>query len=192
MKLNVIEKVLRRSHMLLATRDRDNDVLWLSDGGVYMPMFGMAGLTMEQIRALMGITEEELDKWTLFEEDREDTGICLDDYPPEGQTEEALERSSVKIVYAGFCVEPMQTAKGLLFLDEKDLKVFDKYYKNVDLFARFGADGSVYVAVKEGMFLKGIISGVPYVVTAELGNALGYYAAGIKALLEKAEEARAE
>lgn len=179
MQIKNIEKVLKRTRTVQIMPDPAGGVLWLSDGDVYMPLFGFPALTKENVQSLLNIKEDDLDKWsiniwTLPEE------MCFSEYPEVGDKEELLERSRIVFQYGGFTVEPLATSKGLIFLNRDDIAPFEKEDRNIQLFARFTEDGSPYVAVKAGMFLKGIIMNNTHVVTEELQRLLEYTATGIK------------
>lgn len=180
MKIKNIEKVLKRTRTVVIMRDSESKILWLSDEKVYMPLFNFSNLTWEQVASLLNISEDEIKKWSFYEEPLPEN-ICFDEYmPPDSNNEELLERSRVLIQYGGFTVEPFSTSRGVIFLNTEDIIPFEKEDKNIQLFARFNEEGLPYVVVKAGMFLKGIILNNTTVVTRELSNLLAYTAQAIK------------
>lgn len=96
------------------------------------------------------------DKWSGYSLYRNDLpyGICAADAI---EDERPIEPMRFAIAYAGESLLPVVTQKGCCFLHEKHLKPIDDTSGMMMLYERHFPSGEVYIAVKVGLMLAGII-----------------------------------
>ncbi|MBR0537482.1 MAG: hypothetical protein IJK40_04980 [Clostridia bacterium] len=184
MRIKNIEKLLKRTKTIVTMPDPEQRILWFSDGAVYVPLFDFSVLIQQQIFTLLNIPVDQVDKFLYSESTLpEDFNFTETD-----QNEELLERSEILLTFGGWTLEPLMTAGGIIYLSTDDLKSFEKEDENIHLYCRLTPEGAPYVAVKAGMFLKGLIMPKTEVVTPMLSNVLHYLATATDNTIKKAIE----
>ena len=107
--------------------------------------------------ALFDIPEKKQDK-IRFEHKRQlPEAISFTDTV---DAENALEFGNISIYARGRVLRPLKTSLGVIYINEKYLKPFSDAENGVQLYERYTPGGEVYIAVKEGFLLTGII--LPY------------------------------
>lgn len=128
-------------------------------------MYLMSGLPkLDELAAYMlfGVPEDKQEKFNVS---------IAEGYPQrfdlsssyEGEV--AVARSSIRIKVFGGEYEPIGTSQGAVFISTKYLAPFDDSKNGVTLYERIDKYGKIYLAVKEGFMLVGIIR--PEAITNE-------------------------
>lgn len=126
------------------------DCQWISNGYAVYPMYGVPQFDEDSICATYGISDEQKEKMVISEKRPPESGISFEDNE---ETEIPAKVISPGIVYAGTDYMTVSSEKGIEFIKRKYLDVFDE---SVELNVRTLNDRT-YIAIKQGMFLKGII-----------------------------------
>lgn len=155
MQLKNLEKLIQRTGCadLIYTKD----CVWINNGFVKAPLFSFRELNEEQFWSVFNIPEKKradfvvtrraprADEAPLFENSYRD--------------EEPLTWSDgISINYNGVETVPMISKRGPIYTDARDLIPFFKEDSKASLCARW-PEGEVFpvIAIKSGMFLKGLI-----------------------------------
>ncbi|OGO90328.1 MAG: hypothetical protein A2Y17_12225 [Clostridiales bacterium GWF2_38_85] len=140
---------------------------WISDGAAIYPLFGLPKMTKENIFTMFDVPEEKQSGF-YFDSKEELPSFCFSD--ADGG-ERLLDRATLSVCAKGHVVEPLKTSLGIAFINEKYLAPFGDCVNGFELYERVTKSGQVYIAVKEGFILLGII--MPYdLVNEEFVNDL--------------------
>lgn len=156
MKIKAIASLLKGNRLINLWDCGDTQ--WISNGRAAYPLYGMPRLDEETVMTVMDIPEKDRDKY-IVDNLGAPTKLNLSDYD---DTERRLPPPMLTIGYGGEVLMPARTSLGLMFFDPAYLKPIDEDY---ELFEREDKDGEMYIAVKAGLLLKGII--LPKVENAE-------------------------
>ena len=144
MKLSKLWALLKASKYI--TKWEGSDTEWLSDGRAFFPVYGLPTLTEQALRTMLDVDE---DKWTSYHyrEEGELPFSDLDNF----QDDEELHVS--KVTFTAWGVEYVALTKGLdiYLISMKELKPLDS--GGLSFYFRDG-----YIAVKEGMVLRAVIT----------------------------------
>ncbi|WP_347293156.1 hypothetical protein [uncultured Alistipes sp.] len=111
---------------------------------------------------------------TIFdvpEKQREDWFVRVRDVP-EGinfedtdANEKMIERDNLSIIFSGHTLKPLQTRRGLVFIQSRYLSPVSDVLDVLELYERFTPNGTPYIVAKAGFLLQAVI--MPYdVITA--------------------------
>ena len=144
MKLSKLWALLKASKYI--TKWEGSDTEWLSDGRAFFPVYGLPTLTEQALRTMLDVDE---DKWTgyHYREEGELPFSDLDNF----RDDEELHAS--KVTFTVWGVEFLTLTKGLdiYLISTKRLKPLDS--GGLSFYFRDG-----YIAVKEGMVLRAVIT----------------------------------
>lgn len=107
----------------------------------------------DNVCTVFEFTEKQTNKF-LIRHTPAPEGICLDDID---KTERILEDDNLSICYAGKILKPLQTSKGLIFIDCKYLAPLADIANIMELFERTMSGGTTYIAAKVGLLLYAVI-----------------------------------
>lgn len=152
MKLKLIEKILKTSSIIYTFKVRD--IQWVGNEFIFFPLpEGLSNLSIEEINIILNIDKT---KHTVKPADPSDWDYC---FLSNCDFESQPGRRFWKIVTDEAVYMPISTETGIIFVDEDYLKVFAKDKENqYDILVRYTDTGKPYIAVKEGMFIAGIIN----------------------------------
>ena len=154
MKLKQIESILKSRKTIFIMQSSGGQ--WLSDGSAMYPVYNLPRLTQDNIYALFDIVGEQQDKYLV--EIRELPGFI--NFTDSDVTGRMLDRASMYLTVDGQMLEPLETSQGLVFIQRKYLKPFTDLADGVELYERTDLNGNIYIAVKSGFLLMGVI--MPY------------------------------
>lgn len=166
MKIKQVESLLKAKKSIIVFDA--NGCQWVGDGGAFYPLYNMPKLTQENFFAMFDIPVENRDKFYFSESDCP-TRINFSDTD---DTEEVLERSSFELCMNGARVEPLLTNHGIAFINTKYLKPFKGLKAGYELYERSIGE-NVYIAVKSGFMLLGIIAPMSNLVNEQFVESLG-------------------
>ena len=131
-----------------------SSVQWISDGGAFYPLYNLPEMREENVFALFDIPEKKQDKIRFEYKSQLPEAICFGDT---AEAENVLELGYISICARGRALRPLKTSHGMIYINEKYLKPFADAENGVQLYERYTPGGEVYIAVKEGFLLTGII-----------------------------------
>ena len=163
MKIASIQQICKGAKRIELFSAPSSSVQWISDGGAFYPLYNLPEMREENVFALFDIPEKKQDK-IRFEHKRQlPEAISFTDAV---DAENALEFGNISIYARGRVLRPLKTSLGVIYINEKYLKPFSDAENGVQRYERYTPGGEVYIAVKEGFLLTGII--LPYdIVTKE-------------------------
>lgn len=155
MKLNAIGSILKAQKSIYICEGAACQ--WLGDGVALYAVYNLPRLTRENVFTLFDIAEDNRGKFYFHERELP----TIYNFNDDDSTEELIgERSLFTIVFNGRNLMPLKTSQGMLYIDKKYLKPFADLPDGFELCTRTTESGEVYIAVKAGLFILGII--MPY------------------------------
>lgn len=149
MKIKAVEAVCRsENHIYLIGRGDDQ---WIGSNGAIYPLHGFPEMNEDNVFAWLGIPEKKRKGFTFT---RIPEYIKEYDFGDVSDGERPILRGNITINTSSRSLEPLRTTVGVVFLDKAYLKPFGD---GATFFERKSASGRVYIAIKEGLLLKGII-----------------------------------
>ncbi len=141
-----------------AKREADAEgVQWISDGVAVYPLYGMPQLDESNIFTMFDIPDEKRGKYMFDDSGRIARTVNLADNT---DSERQVQQSDILLHSGGYILMPIKTSKGIVYINKKYLAPFSDSENGVMLYERIAPDGTVYIAVKTGFFLSGVISPV--------------------------------
>ena len=151
----IIDLCKKRKHFLIF-HDEANNIQWLSDKYAIYPLLKMPMLDKEYICSMYDITDSQKDKIFFKSEKELPQHLNFNDTD---ETETQTKINEMAIVYNGKILLPIETERGLKFIENQYLTPFADINKNdLSLTLRINQKGQEYFAVKEGLLLYGLIS----------------------------------
>ncbi|MBQ3195960.1 MAG: hypothetical protein IJB65_05780 [Clostridia bacterium] len=151
MKIKQVESLLKAAkHIELFT---ERGCQWLGDGMAFYPVYNLPKLTREHIFTIFDVPEDKRNKFFFGEQDPP-AHIDLKDF---SDHERLVKRFRLSFVIGGRTVELIETDVGLVCLDGKYLKPFQGEPEGFELYERISRKTGVYIAVKTGHSLAGVI-----------------------------------
>lgn len=155
MKIKTIEALCKaRGTIYLADAE---GVQWISDGVAVYPLYGMPQLDESNIFTMFDIPDEKRGKYMFDDSGRIAHTVNLSD---NADGERQVQQSDILLQSGGYILMPIKTSKGIVYINKKYLAPFADSENGVMLYERIAPDGTVYIAVKTGFFLSGVISPV--------------------------------
>lgn len=159
MKIKAIERLCKARGNIVLCDEPVVDVemparQWMGDGVALYPLDGVPRLDEGGVMAIFDIDAKKREKIRLEHRDRLPETVCFAD----AQIGEVLlEQYDVKISVNGAELVLLRGAEDKLVCIQKQyLTPFEKL-KELELYGRVSANGTVYVAVKVGCILRGVI-----------------------------------
>lgn len=140
---------------LMDRKDADGEIVgqWLGDGKAMYPLTGLPVMDIENICAMFDITEKKREKLVMRQMDAPDS-INLEDTAP---LERGLDDPKLCVRYDGRDLLPLETSKGVTFIQEKYFLPLDGL-EYMRLYERWGRDGDLfYIVAKIGMIIQAVI-----------------------------------
>ena len=145
-------------------------------------MSGLPKLGEDEIYMLFGIPLDKRDKFTV---------AIHEEYPPRfdlspRSDDTDVSRSNIRIKAFGGEYEPIGTSQGIVYISTRYLAPFDDFKEGVQLYERIDRYGKIYLVVKSGFMVVGIIC--PEAITnAWLCESLGKLAELTKAAFDNGQ-----
>ena len=148
MLLKEIEKALKQRSQIRFFNAPD--YMWLGNGEAWYPVEDLPFLEAEELYYILNIPEDKRGKFTI-----EAASSKLDIFRDNDDAEELPGRVFYDMTIKDTIYRPMKTSTGIIFVDVSYLRPFKK--TDYEIRIRLNENGNPYIAIKEGMFLKGII-----------------------------------
>lgn len=146
-----IAKLCKRAGVVVLWNDEERGVQWTSNGAAAWQMAGMPWMDAETVLTALDVPEKDRDK-IVVREIPAPGSYDLDD-----ESEEiALRDPAIMISYGGQQVLPVTTPEGVLLVNP-DLFRPLKDVSQLTVHFRRSESGTVYLALKRGLLLQGII-----------------------------------
>ena len=163
MKLKAIQQICKGAKRIELYTTPGARAQWISDGGAIYPLYNLPELKDDSVYTLFDIPESKRDKIRLEHRSRLPANLDFADYH---EGESLIEQGKIEVCVRGRTLIPLTTSLGAVYINAKYLTPFSDSEAGVQFYERHTASGGVYLAVKEGFLLTGII--LPYdVVTTE-------------------------
>ena len=157
MKIKAVQQICKGANRIVLYSDPSSSVQWISDGGALYPLYNLPEMREENVFALFDIPKKKQEKIRFEHKYQLHEDINFADAT---EDENVLEFGNISICMRGGCFAPLKTSHGMIYINEKYLKPFADAENGVQLYERYTPSGEVYIAVKEGFLLTGII--LPY------------------------------
>lgn len=155
MKIKSIAQLCKRSKHIILFDKKQGDFVrqWIGDGGALYPVDGLPYLEAESVFTIFDILEKQ----------REKIHFSNSDAPGEYNYEDICESENIindrymSIVSADRVLMPLQTQKGITFIDTRYLAPLSDVFETLELYERVTRGGQIYIAAKAGFMLMAII-----------------------------------
>lgn len=156
MKLKVVSSICQRNRRLvLYDRTDDRGELsdqWLGDGAAAYPLYGAPIMDPAELCTVLDIPEKKVEKMLISR--LPIPAIDLDDV---ADWEVAIEKPKLSIYHGGRVLLPLETTRGVLFIQAAYLDPLKDMADTLQLWERRTADGRPYIAAKAGLMIFGVI-----------------------------------
>ena len=125
---------------------------WVGDGSCMYPLFNMPEMEMKNIVAMFDIPESKVSEYTTKVREIP-VEVDINDFCA---TESEIEQIETCITYKGNMYEVIPTSAGAKLINVKYLSPFSDMI-GCELYERKNDAGNIFIAVKQGMILYGII-----------------------------------
>lgn len=126
---------------------------YIGDGAAVYPVIGLPVLDKESVLTIFDIPEKQREDWYVRSTGIPE-GINLDDIDG---TEKPVEREVISIVYSGKTLKPLQTRRGLVFIESRYLSPVSDVLDVLELYERIMPSGTPYIVAKAGFLLQAVI-----------------------------------
>ena len=159
MRIKAIAGICKKSKSICLVDKESSDgkhtAQWVGDAGAFYPVDGLPYMEMDGIFTIFEIAEVQKEKFsTQHLPAVPEGGITFEDTAP---YEARLESGDMTINADGRTLKPLQTSRGLVFIDTKYLAPLAPLFDFLEFYERQMASGRPYVAVKAGLILYAVI-----------------------------------
>ena len=151
MKIKQIKSILKGSKNITVLNAAEGQ--WLGNGAACYPVYNLPTLTKEHIFAMFDIPEDKREKF-FFTESPAPSHINFTDHD---ECENSIKKLKIAIDVYGYSVTLLETSRGLVCINSQLLKPFQGLQEGYELYERFSRKQGIYIAVKSGFSLIGII-----------------------------------
>ena len=159
MKIKSIAAICKKGkQVVLYNRYESGGTLqqYIGDGMTAYPVSGLPELDEESILTIFDVPEKQREDWLVRVMPAPD-GINFDDTDA---NEKMIERDNLSIIFSGKTLKPLQTRRGLVFIQSTYLSPVSDVLDVLELYERFTPNGTPYIAAKAGFLLQAVI--MPY------------------------------
>ena len=159
MKIKSIAAICKKNKQVVIFNRYSGDeavTQYIGDGGAVYPITGLPELDEESLLTIFDVPEKQRADWFVKHMSIPD-GISFDDTDA---NERIIEQGNLSIVYAGKTLKPLQTRRGLVFIENRYLSPMSDYMDVLELYERFTPSGTPYIVAKAGFMLQAVI--MPY------------------------------
>ena len=164
MKIKAIEAICKQ-HKHITLYNTSDFGQWISAGSAVYPLNGLPRLTEDNLFTIFDIPDEKRSKFYI--ESKSERPLMY-------EFEDASDSESLIEIYPmniGGILVPIVTSLGVVYIHNKYLVPFKDSERGVDLYERINDAGELYIAVKEGFMLCGLIRPLD-IITKEFSDSL--------------------
>lgn len=136
-------------------------VQYIGNGAALYPAIGLPLLDKESLLTIFDIPERQREDWFVRIADIT-SEINLNDIDAD---EKLVEREAISIIYSGKTLKPLQTRRGLVFIESRYLAPVSDVLDVLELYERITPSGMPYIVAKAGFLLQAVI--MPYKVISQ-------------------------
>ena len=159
MKIKSIAAICKKGkQVVLYNRYESGGTLqqYIGDGMTAYPVSGLPELDEESILTIFDVPEKQREDWFVRVMPAPE-GINFDDTDA---NEKMIDRDNLSIIYSGHTLKPLQTRRGLVFIQSRYLSPVSDVLDVLELYERFTSSGTPYIVAKAGFLLQAVI--MPY------------------------------
>lgn len=159
MKIKNIAAICKKNkQVVLFNRYGSGDTVtqYMGDGYAIYPISGLPELDEESILTIFDVPEKQREDW-LVRHMGVPEGVNFEDTDA---NEKIIEQGGLSIIYAGKTLKPLQTRRGLVFIESRYLSPISDVLDVMELYERFTPSGTPYIVAKAGFLLQAVI--MPY------------------------------
>ena len=156
MKIKSIAAICKKNkQVVLFNRYGDSGTIsqYIGDGSAVYPISGLPELDEESILTIFDVPEKQREDWLVRYRDIPE-GISFEDTDA---TEKIIEQGNLSIVYSGKTLKPLQTRRGLVFIESRYLSPVSDVLDVLELYERVTPFGAPYIVAKAGFLLQAVI-----------------------------------
>lgn len=131
----------------------DGMTQWIGNGETYYPVYSLPKMQRENLFAIFDVPEEKRKDFYFAEQPLPET-LNFGDFD---DNELVVKRGRFLIRAAGRTLEPIATSQGIAFINLQYLEPFADEPDGFELYQRTDPAGNIYIAVKSGMLLLGLV-----------------------------------
>lgn len=164
MKIKNIAAICKKNkQIVLFEHYGDNETVtqYIGDGGAVYPVLGLPQLDEENILTIFDVPEKDRDNYYVRTTSIP-AGINFGDFD---ENEKPVDRGDLSIVYSGKTLKPLQTRRGLVFIESRYLSPVSDVMDVLELYERYTDSGTPYIVAKAGFLLQAVI--MPYDVISQ-------------------------
>lgn len=154
MKIKSIAALCKKVKWVTVFQEYQNsDIQYIGDRTAFYQVDNLPRLNKESILTIFDIPEKKRGDWVVQVGEAPSYAGFSDAI----EGEEIAEELSPEILYNEKILIPLQTQKGVVFLDKKYLSPLSDVMDVLNLFVRENKDGQIYIVAKTGLALKAVI-----------------------------------
>ena len=136
-------------------------VQYIGDGAAAYPVTGLPALDKESLLTIFDVPEKQREDWFV-----QVAGIPSEiSFEDTDANEKPVEREAISIAYSGKTLKPLQTRRGLVFIESRYLSPVSDILDVLELYERITPGGTPYIVAKAGFLLQAVI--MPYDVISQ-------------------------
>lgn len=150
MKIKSIAAICKKGkQVVLYNRYESGGTLqqYIGDGMTAYPVSGLPKLDEESILTIFDVPEKQREDWFVRVRDVPE-GINFEDTDA---NEKMIERDNLSIIFSGHTLKPLQTRRGLVFIQSRYLSPVSDVLDVLELYERFTPNGTPYIVAKAGL-----------------------------------------
>lgn len=143
-------------------------IQYIGDGAAAYPVTGLPALDKESLLTIFDVPEKQREDWFV-----QVAGIPSEiSFEDMDANEKPVEREAISIAYSGKTLKPLQTRRGLVFIESRYLSPVSDILDVLELYERitpggtpYIPGGTPYIVAKAGFLLQAVI--MPYDVISQ-------------------------
>lgn len=136
-------------------------IQYIGDGAAAYPVTGLPKLDKESLLTIFDVPEKQREDWFV-----QVAGIPSKiSFEDTDANEKPVEREAISIAYSGKTLKPLQTRRGLVFIESRYLSLVSDILDVLELYERITPRGTPYIVAKAGFLLQAVIT--PYDVISQ-------------------------
>lgn len=141
-------------------------IQYIGDGAAAYPVTGLPALDKESLLTIFDVPEKQREDWFV-----QVAGIPSEiSFEDMDANEKPVEREAISIAYSGRTLKPLQTRRGLVFIESRYLSPVSDILDVLELYERITPGGTPYIVApyivaKAGFLLQAVI--MPYDVISQ-------------------------
>ena len=128
-------------------------VQYIGDGAAAYPVTGLPALDKESLLTIFDVPEKQREDWFV-----QVAGIPSEiSFEDTDANEKPVEREAISIAYSGKTLKPLQTRRGLVFIESRYLSPVSDILDVLELYERITPGGTPYIVAKAGFLLQAVM-----------------------------------